>query len=155
METVVGIFVVVGLICIGYLSVKLGKVSIFHESTYTLYARFTSVAGLRVGSPVEVFGIEVGTVSRMGIDKQRQVAWVAIKIQKDVVVYSDGSAAINTAGLIGDKFIKIDPGGAGEPLNPGSYITNTVTPASIEELVGQYIFGQAKAPGGSAPKEGK
>ena len=65
MQTAVGIFVVIGLICIGYMSVKLGKVSLFQSDTYTLYARFTSVQGLRVGSPVDVFGIDAGSVSNM------------------------------------------------------------------------------------------
>ena len=84
METIVGIFVVVGLICVGYISVKLGKVSFFHQNTYTLYARFTSADGLRVGSPVEVFGIEAGKVTYLGIDNERQAALVGMSIRKDV-----------------------------------------------------------------------
>ena len=62
METAVGVFVVIGLICVGYMTVKLGKVSLFGEDTYPLYARFASVSGLRVGSSVEIYGIEVGSV---------------------------------------------------------------------------------------------
>jgi len=53
-ETMVGIFIVIGLICVGYMTVKLGKVSLFGEDTYPLYARFSSVSGLRVGSSVEI-----------------------------------------------------------------------------------------------------
>lgn len=144
METIVGIFVVVGLICVGYLTVKLGKISTFHENTYTLYARFTSVSGLRVGSSIEVFGMDVGRVSTVGIDNERQVAWVAMKIRRGVDTYSDAMATIKTMGLIGDKYIKIDPGGAGKPLKSGDYITNTVAAPDIEDLLGKYIFGQAK-----------
>ncbi len=67
-ETTVGIFVVIGLICVGYMTVKLGKVSLFGEDTYPLYARFASVSGLRVGSSVEIYGIQVGSVTSLGID---------------------------------------------------------------------------------------
>lgn len=144
METVVGIFVVAGLICVGYLAVKLGRISTFHENTYTLHARFTSVSGLRVGSAVEIFGIDVGRVTSMGIDNERQIAWVAMKIKNGVNVYNDATATIKTMGLIGDKYIRVDPGGAGELLQPGDYITNTVAAPDIEDLLGRYIFGQVK-----------
>jgi phospholipid/cholesterol/gamma-HCH transport system substrate-binding protein len=129
------------------MAVRLGKVPIFGKDTYTLYARFTSVSGLRIGSPVEVFGIQVGNVTYLGIDSQRQVAVVAMKIAKDVPAYDDATAKIDTMGLIGDRYIKLDPGGTGRQLNTGDYITNTVTPPSIDEMIGQYIFGQAKSPG--------
>ena len=144
METIVGIFVVVGLICVGYLSIKLGKVSLFHENTYTLYARFTSADGLRVGSPVEVFGVEAGKVTYLGIDNGRQTAVVALSLNKDVKTYRDATAAIKTLGLIGDKYLKIDPGGAEGPMKAGDTITNTVATLDIEGLLGQYIFGQVK-----------
>jgi phospholipid/cholesterol/gamma-HCH transport system substrate-binding protein len=147
METIVGIFVVVGLICVGYLSIRLGKVSLFHQNTYTLYARFTSVEGLRVGSPVEMFGIEAGKVTYLGIDNERQAALVAMSLRKDVKTYRDAMAEVKTMGLIGDKYMKIDPGGAEEPLKPGGTITNTTSLPDIEDLIGQYIFGQVNTQG--------
>jgi len=155
METMVGIFVVVGLICIGYLSIRLGKVSLFHENTYTLYARFTSAGGLRVGSPVEVFGIEAGKVTYLGIDNERQAALVALSLRKDVKTYRDATAAIKTMGLLGDKYLKIDPGGAEEPLKSGDTITNTTALLDIEGLIGQYIFGQVKPKTPSGDETGK
>ncbi|MGA3174419.1 MAG: outer membrane lipid asymmetry maintenance protein MlaD [Syntrophorhabdales bacterium] len=144
METVIGIFVVVGLLCIAYMSVKLGKVSFFRTDTYTLYARFSSVEGLRIGSPVEIFGIEAGSISYLGIDNMRQVALVTMRINKGVNTYSDAAASVKTMGLIGDKYIKIDPGGAGTPLKSGDSITNTAAAPDIEDLLGKYIFGQVK-----------
>ena len=113
LETVVGIFVVIGLICVGYMTVKLGKVSFFGEDTYTLYGRFASVTGLRVGSSVEIYGIQVGTVTSLGLDSERQMGVVGMKINKGVKVYDDASATIKSTGLIGDKYVKVDPGGAG------------------------------------------
>ena len=160
METAVGIFVLIGLICVGYMTVKLGKISLFGGDTYSLTARFVSVAGLRVGSSVEVYGIEVGSVASLGVDEKRQMGVVEMKINKGVTVYDDATAAVKTSGLIGDKYVKIDPGGAGEPLKPGGVITQTSVPADIEDLIGKYAFGsvpggQEKAPEKSSEKPSK
>jgi len=155
METMVGIFVVAGLICIGYMSVRLGKVSFFHQNTYTLYSRFTSAGGLRVGSPVQVFGIEAGKVTYLGIDNERQAALVAVSLRKDVKTYRDATAAIKTMGLLGDNYLKIDPGGAEEPMKSGDTITNTVPLLDIEGLIGQYIFGQVKTKTSSGDETGR
>ena len=144
METTVGIFVVLGLICIGYMTVKLGKVTFFGGNTYTLYAPFASASGLRAGSPVEVYGIEVGSIERLGIDPKREMALVEMKINQGVQIYDDATATVKTAGLIGDKLIKIDPGGAGELLKPGGTLVNTSTPPDIDELIGKYAFGDVK-----------
>jgi phospholipid/cholesterol/gamma-HCH transport system substrate-binding protein len=141
LETVVGIFVVIGLICVGYMTVKLGKVSLFGEDTYPLHARFASVSGLRVGSSVEIYGIEVGSVTNLQIDGERQMGVVDMKINKGVKVYDDAAATIKSAGLIGDKYVRIDPGGSGEALKPGGIITQTSLPADIEDLIGKYAFG--------------
>ncbi len=141
-ETTVGIFVVIGLLSIGYMAVKLGKIPLFEENTYPLYARFTSVSGLKVGSPVEMFGIQVGKVAKLEIDFKREMALVQIQVRNGLSVYDDGSAAVKTAGLIGDKFIKLDPGGAGNPLKPGATITETTSSPDLEDLIGSLAFGQ-------------
>lgn len=143
-ETVVGLFVVVGLLCVAYMTVKLGKVSLFGDDFYSLYARFGSVSGLRVGNPVEVGGIEVGRVGRMNIDQEKQMAVVELKIRKGIRVYDDASASIKTAGLIGDKFVKVEPGGSGDLLKTGGMITETASPIDIEELISKYAFGDIK-----------
>ena len=153
METVVGIFVVIGLKCVGYMTLKLGKVSLFGEDTYLLYARFASVSGLRVGSAVEIFGIQAGSVTSLGIDAARQMGIVGMKINNGVKVYDDAATTIKTAGLIGDKYVKIDPGGAGEPLKPGGTIAQTSVPADIEDLIGKYAFGDVKKGPDEAPQK--
>jgi phospholipid/cholesterol/gamma-HCH transport system substrate-binding protein len=144
METVVGIFVVIGLLCVGYMTVKLGKVSLFGDDYYSLYTRFTSASGLRDGSPVEIDGIEVGRVGQMSIDQDRQMAMVELKIKKDIKVYEDAIASIKTSGLIGDKLIKIDPGGGSDILKPGGTITETTSALDIEDLISKYAFGDIK-----------
>jgi phospholipid/cholesterol/gamma-HCH transport system substrate-binding protein len=153
METAVGIFVVIGLVCVGYMAVKLGKVSLFGEDTYPCYARFASVSGLRLGGSVEIYGIEVGTVTSLGIDAERQMGVVGMKIKKGRTIYDDAAATIKSSGLIGDKYIKIDPGGAGEPLKAGGVITQTSVPADIEDLIGKYAFGDVKKEPEKAPEK--
>ncbi|MHB8109175.1 MAG: outer membrane lipid asymmetry maintenance protein MlaD [Syntrophorhabdaceae bacterium] len=148
METAVGIFVVVGLICIGYMTVKLGNVSLFGDKTYPLFARFTTVAGLRVGSAVEIYGIQVGSVTSLSIDYQNQMGIVGMKLNKNTIIYDDAMATVKTAGLIGDKYVKIDPGGGGEPLKAKGMITQTSVPADIEDLIGKYAFGDVKSESG-------
>jgi phospholipid/cholesterol/gamma-HCH transport system substrate-binding protein len=144
METTVGIFLVFGLLCIGYMTVKLGHVSLLGDNTYSLFARFTTVSGLRAGSPVDMLGIEVGRVGRLTMDQKDQKAVVEIRIQKDIKVYDDAIASIKTEGLIGDMFLSIDPGGAGKLLGPGEIITETQPAVDIVDLIGKYAFGEVK-----------
>ena len=141
METVVGFFVVIGILCLGYMTIKLGKVKVFNDDDYRLFARFTSVSGLRAGSPVQIFGIDVGTVEHLSIDEDKSMAVVEMKLKKGMKVFDDGSASIKTSGLIGDRLVKIDPGGSGEVLAPGSFITDTSAPLDIEDIVGKFAFG--------------
>jgi len=155
METTVGIFVVIGLLCIGYMTVKLGEVSLFGDNTYTLHARFTSVSGLRVGNPVEMLGLEVGRVERLTIDQEQQMALVEMKIKKGVKVYDDAIASVKTSGLIGDKYIQIDPGGSNELLKPGGTIKETASPLDIEELISKYAFGNVSKNKKSENESGK
>jgi phospholipid/cholesterol/gamma-HCH transport system substrate-binding protein len=151
-EAIVGVFVLVGLICVGYMTIKLGKAQFFGSDSYMLYARFSSVSGLRAGSVVEVHGIEAGTVGRLSIDQDRQMALVDLRIDQGIKIYDDATAAIKTTGLIGDKFIRIDPGGSGEVLKAGATIIDTTTPPDIEDLIGKYAFGDVKKDG---QKQGK
>jgi phospholipid/cholesterol/gamma-HCH transport system substrate-binding protein len=143
-ETVVGIFVVVGLLCLGYMTLKLGKVSLFGDETYSLYARFSSVSGLRVGNSVDMIGLEVGRVAGFTLDAKDLVVLAELKIRQDVKVYDDAIASIKTAGLIGDKYVQIDPGGGGDLLKPGGTITETEAPVDIGDLISKYAFGDVK-----------
>ncbi|MGD0283085.1 MAG: MlaD family protein, partial [Dissulfurispiraceae bacterium] len=111
---------------------------------YSLFARFDSVSGLREGSAIEIDGIEVGRVAQMTLDQEKQSALITLKIRKGVKVYDDASATIKTSGLIGDKFVKIDPGGGGELLRPAGTITETTTPTDIEDLISKYVFGDVR-----------
>ncbi|MEE9502319.1 MAG: outer membrane lipid asymmetry maintenance protein MlaD [Candidatus Aminicenantaceae bacterium] len=143
-ETIAGIFVLIGLVSVGYMAATLGKVSLFGDDSYTLYARFNSVSGLKVGNPIEMLGMEIGQVASFRMDQEDQVAVVELKIKKGIQVYDDAIASIKTAGLIGDKYVGIDAGGGGDLLKPGETITETESPIDIGELIGKYAFGDVK-----------
>ena len=143
-ETVVGIFVVIGLLCIGYMTVKLGNVGFLGENTYSLTAKFSTVTGLRVGNPVNMLGLEIGRVAKFEMDQEDQVAIVTLEINKGIEIYDDAIASIKTEGLIGDKFISIDAGGGGDLLANGDSITETESPTDIMELVSKYAFGDVE-----------
>ena len=146
-ETIAGVFVLIGLVCIGYMTVNLGKVKFFGDDSYILYARFGSVSGLRVGNPVEMLGIEVGDVAGFKLDQEKQVVMAELKIKKDVKIFDDAVASIKTAGLIGDKFISIDPGGSGPVLKPSGVIIQTESPPDLGDLIGKYAFGDIEKGG--------
>jgi len=143
-ETIVGIFVIFGLIFVGYMTVKLGKVDFWGNNSYSLIAKFTTVTGLRIGSPVNILGIDVGRVEKITMDQANQKAVVEIKIKKDIKIYDDAIAAIKTEGMIGDKYLDIDPGGSGTLLDPGGVITDTQAAVDIVELISKYAFGEVK-----------
>jgi phospholipid/cholesterol/gamma-HCH transport system substrate-binding protein len=145
METTVGIFVVIGLLCIGYMTVKLGNIGFLGEDTYPLFARFTSVQGLRDGSSVEMLGIDIGRVQKLTMDQKNQLAVVEFRIKKGIKIYDDAIASIKTEGLIGDRYVSIDPGGASDLLlKPGGTIIETNSPTDIQELISKYAFGEVE-----------
>ena len=140
-ETVVGIFVVIGLFCIGYMTIKLGNVGFLGENKYQLTARFNTVTGLRVGNPINMLGLEIGRVAKFTMDQERQQAIVLLEINKGIEIFDDAIASIKTEGLIGDKYISIDAGGGGDLLEHGDSITDTESPTDIMDLVSKYAFG--------------
>lgn len=143
-ETVVGVFVLLGLAAIGWMTVRLGDLGIVGDDTYPLTARFSQVTGLRTGSAVTMLGIEVGRVGRLTMDQERQQAVVELRIRRGVRVYDDAIASIKTEGLIGDRYVSIDAGGSGGLLPPGGVITETEAPTDIMDLVSRYAFGDVK-----------
>ncbi len=141
-EVAVGIFVLIGMICIGYLTIRLGKLEIFSRNTYPLVARFESVTGLKPGASVEISGVEVGKVDSIGLDFEKQMAVVTMQIQNGIALDEEVIASIRTSGLIGDKFIKLSQGGADDMLKSGDQITETESVLDIEELISKYIFSE-------------
>lgn len=140
-EILVGVFVLVGIICVGYLTIKLGQMEFIGSDFYTVNSQFLSVTGLKSGARVEIAGVEVGRVDDISLDKVRQIALVRLKIRKGVTLTEDVIASIKTSGLIGDKYIKLSPGGSEVVLKPGDMITETESALDIEEIISKYVFG--------------
>ena len=140
-ELAVGLFVLAGIISVGYLAVRLGKMEIIGKNTYTLYGHFESVTGLTRGANVEIAGVQVGQVVDIHLDPETHSAIVAMKIDKAVELTDDVIASLKTAGLIGDKFIKLTPGGSDLVLKDGDRIIETESGVDLEELISKYVFG--------------
>jgi phospholipid/cholesterol/gamma-HCH transport system substrate-binding protein len=143
-ETAVGVFVLIGLISVAYLTIKLGKMEWFGDNYYMVDARFDSVSGLKRGAQVDMAGVEIGQVADIRLDNERQVAIVRMKIEKDVTLTDDVIASVKTSGLIGDKYIQLTPGGSDRILEAGDTIIETESALDIEALVSKYVFGDAK-----------
>jgi phospholipid/cholesterol/gamma-HCH transport system substrate-binding protein len=140
METLVGLFVVVGIVSLAYLSIKLGKLEVIGERGYTVLAVFDSVAGLKNGAVVEIAGVEVGRVKAIGLENFRAV--VSMSIDPGVSLQDDVIVSIRTKGLIGEKYVRITPGGSETLIQPGGKIRDTEDPIDIEHLISNYIFGK-------------
>lgn len=142
-EFSVGVFVLIGLACLGYLTVKLGKMELFGSDGYTVTARFSSISGLKTGASVEIAGVQVGKVT--GIDLGGDyAAKVSMQIKKGLALSEDSIAAVKTSGLIGDKYISISLGGSGKHLADGGEIEETQSAVDIEALISKYVFGGVK-----------
>lgn len=140
-ETAVGFFVVLGLMCVAYLTVKLGRMEVFESGGYTVTARFTSVTGLRVGANVEIAGVPVGRVTAIELDPQTFMADVRLRLDEGLELGDDVMASVKTSGLIGDKYISIAPGGSETMLKDGDTITDTEPVLDLEALIGKVVFG--------------
>lgn len=143
-EIVVGLFLLLGLICVSWLAVRLGDINMFGQDRYQVVARFTSASGLRQGAYVEAGGVRVGIVDSIGFDAERYLAVVTMSIDKGVPISEDAMASIRTAGIIGDKFVKITPGGAEDVLTAGMEILETEPSINLEELISKYVFESGK-----------
>ena len=140
LELVVGLFVIVGIVCLGYLAVKLGKLELIGGDVYEVQAQFNTASGLKPGSTIEIAGVEVGRVRGIVLNDDR--AMVKLAVNKTVKLYTDTIASIKTRGIIGEKFLALSPGGGGDPLKPGDTIRDTESGLDLEELVSQYVHGK-------------
>jgi phospholipid/cholesterol/gamma-HCH transport system substrate-binding protein len=140
LELAVGLFMIAGILCLGYLSIKLGKVEIVGKRGYELYGVFSNIGGLKVGSSVEIAGVDVGRVTNIALDDYQ--AHVVLNFPKDLKIQEDAIASIKTRGLIGEKYIEITPGGSEEIIKPGGRIQETQPAVDMEGLISKFVFGK-------------
>jgi phospholipid/cholesterol/gamma-HCH transport system substrate-binding protein len=140
-ETAVGIFVLVGILAIAYMSIQLGNVQLFSDKYYPVNANFTDISGLKVNAPVQMFGVKIGYVETIGLNQEKGVAAVRMLIEKEIKLTDDAIVSVKTNGLIGDKFLKIAPGGLGDPIGPGDTLFDTNPAIILEDLISKFAFG--------------
>ncbi len=141
-ETAVGLFVLVGLLAISYMSIKLGNVQLFTDKYYSVQANFADISGLKVNAPVQMFGVKVGYVEDISLNQKDGVAQVIMLIEKEVKLTDDAIVSVKTNGLIGDKYLKIAPGGLGDPVKPGDTLFDTNPAIDLEDLISKFAFGK-------------
>ena len=140
LELAVGVFMLVGLLAVAYLAINLGGIDLFGGNYTKVYAQFDSVSGLKEGSRVEIAGVLVGKVDKISLN-QDDMATVELLIFPEVKLQTDVIASIKTQGIIGDKFIKISPGGDDSHLGDGDQITETESVIDLEDLISKYVLG--------------
>jgi phospholipid/cholesterol/gamma-HCH transport system substrate-binding protein len=144
LELGVGLFLLVGLLCLGYLSFKLGDVHLWGTSDYEVFAKFSNVAGLKEKATVSMAGVAIGQVKALQL-KDGQ-ALLTLNIHKGVPLEEDVIASIKTMGIIGDKYISISPGASEKYIEPGGVIRDTQPPLDLENLVSKFVFGNVEKP---------
>lgn len=137
----VGIFVIMGVLALGYLSIKLGRVSLLGGGGYTIIVDFPTVGGLKNGAAVEIAGVGIGRIESIGLGSDYQ-ARVVLRVRDGVNLQEDSIASVKTKGLIGEKYLRISPGGSEKIIKPGGRIREVEPPVDFEELLSKYIFGK-------------
>lgn len=139
-ELTVGVFVILGIICLGYLSIRLAGVRVWGGDHYQVEAVFSEIGGLRAGAPVVIAGVTVGYVEKITLDDY--AARVVLAVARTVELQEDAIASIRTKGLIGEKFVAISPGGSDVTIEPGGEIIETEPAVDLESLISKYAFGE-------------
>ncbi len=133
----VGVFALFGCGCFAYLAINIANMRLSNKGFYDVRAEFGSVSGLKVGAPVEIAGVEVGEVSAIDLDQTS--ALITLQIRENVKLRDDDIAAIRTKGIIGDRYIKIVPGGSETFVAKGAKLTDTESAVEFEEIIGKLI----------------
>ena len=143
-EMLVGIFLLIGIIAITFLALRIGDFQLLNNQQYIIKAEFTSASGLKKGAHVEIAGVSVGKVKNIIFNPETYLAEVHIAIENSIQIPDDSIASIRTSGIIGDKFLKISPGGSDNIIEPNMIISETVPSINLEELISKYIFESGK-----------
>jgi phospholipid/cholesterol/gamma-HCH transport system substrate-binding protein len=141
-ELGVGLFMIVGIAALAYLTVRLGAGAIIGADTYGIEARFANTGGLNTGASVKLAGVTVGRVEGVRLDPTDYSAIADLEIISSVQLPSDTMASIRTAGLIGDKFIALAPGAEEDYLAPSARIFMTESAIELESLISKMAFGE-------------
>ncbi len=140
LELGVGIFLLAGILCLGYLSIKLARMEVFGGKGYEINAIFADVGALKKGASVVIAGVEVGRIKNITMDDYE--AKVIMSINSGVEIQEDAIASVKTRGLIGEKYIQISPGGSEKIIPPGGQLRETQPVVDLEQLISNFVFGR-------------
>jgi phospholipid/cholesterol/gamma-HCH transport system substrate-binding protein len=145
LEIFVGLFVLLGAAALLFLALKAANLTSFASGgdTYTVQARFDNIGGLKARAPVRSAGVYVGRVTGVTLDSQTYQGLVTMEISRGIQFPRDSTAKILTAGLLGDQYIGIEPGGDEEELKAGDTLSRTQSAVVLENLIGQFLFNRA------------
>ncbi len=146
-ETVMGAVVLA--VAGGFLTFAYNNSNVRPVEGYALSADFANVSGIAAGSDVRIGGIKIGVVEHLDIDTKTYQAVATLRVEDKIKLPKDSSAAIQSSGLLGDKFVTLQPGGDEVMMKDGDHITYTQSSVSIEEMIGKFVFS-----GGGADKGG-
>ncbi len=150
-ETLVGLFVLLGVLGLVFLALKAANLTSFGGGeTYTLTAKFDNIGGLKPRAAVRSAGVTVGRVASIGLDAKTYQGVVRLEIQKNVQFPKDSQARILTAGLLGDQYVGLEPGADEKNFAAGDTITQTQSAVVLESLISQFLFNKAADAGGEA-----
>ncbi len=152
-ETLVGLFVLLGLLGVVFLALKAANLGSFSGSdVYTVSARFDNIGGLKARAPVRSAGVTVGRVASIGLDPKTYQGVVTLDIERGYQFPKDSSAKILTSGLLGDQYIGLEPGAEEKNLAGGDAIKQTQSAVVLENLISQFLFNKASEAGGEGKK---
>jgi phospholipid/cholesterol/gamma-HCH transport system substrate-binding protein len=154
-ETLVGLFVLLGILGLLFLALKAANLGSFSGGDgYSVTARFDNIGSLKVRAPVRSAGVTVGRVASIGLDGKTYQGVVRLELDKSVQFPKDSSARILTAGLLGDQYVGLEPGASDKNLAAGDTITQTQSAVVLESLISQFLFNKAADAGTAAPAPG-
>ncbi len=143
-DTLVGLFVACGIGALFFMALQISNLSSFSKNaTYTIIARFANSGSLKIKSPISVAGVHIGRVSNISIDKTSYEAIVEMQIDAQYNLPDDTSASIYTAGLLGEQYISLEPGGSEDFIQPNGVIDITQSAVVLEEIIGKFLFDKA------------
>ncbi|MCP5271913.1 MAG: outer membrane lipid asymmetry maintenance protein MlaD [Burkholderiaceae bacterium] len=147
-ETLVGFFVLLGLLALVFLAFRAANLGNFNGgATYTVTAKFQNIGGLKPRAPVRSAGVKVGSVTSIGLDPVTYEGVVTMKLQQDFKFPKDTAAKILTSGLLGDQYIGLEPGPAEEMVADGGRFSQTQSAVVLENLIGQFLANSAEKAG--------
>jgi len=140
-DTLVGLFVACGIAAFFFMAMQISNLSSFSKTdAYTISAHFENSGGLKVKSPVSVAGVRIGRVEKISLDQENYVSVVEMHIESQYKLPDDTTASIFTAGLLGEQYVSLDPGGSEDLIQPNGIIDITQPAVVLEEIIGQFLF---------------